>query len=85
MLSLSYILEYTLLSMALKMHSKTISYYDYVYQIPFIWEGRYMGRQNEAKIFSLTDTHSSKPQPFLYPEIGREADILKLMGINIKT
>ena len=44
-----------------------------------------MGKQNEAKIFSLTDTHSSKPHLFLYPEIGREADILKLIGNNIKT
>ena len=43
------------------------------------------GKQNEAKIFSLTDTHSSKPHPFLYPEIGREADILKVIGNNIKT
>ena len=41
MLSLLYIVEYTLLSMALKMHSKTISYYDNKYQVPFFGGGRY--------------------------------------------
>ena len=44
-----------------------------------------MGKQNDPKIFSLTDTNSRKPHPFLYSQIGREADILKLIGNNIKT
>ena len=39
------------------MHSKTISYYDHKYQVPFFGEEG-MGKQNEAKIFSLTDTHT---------------------------
>ena len=84
MLSLSYIVEYTLLSMALNMHSNTRAIM--IIHIRFHLFGEEgMGKQNEANIFSLTDTHCSKLHPFLYPEIGREADILKLIGNNIKT
>ena len=84
MLSLSYIVEYSPLSMALKIIAILLAIM--IIHIRFHLFGEEgMGKQSGEKIFSLTDTHSSKPHPFLYPEMGREAGILKLIGNNTKT